>query len=391
MKNVVILGSTGSIGVNALKALKKLGPGWRAYGLAANSSLPALRRQVREFRPAYVAVSDYGAWKEYSAEVPRGVRLLPPGVEGLCELASLQKADTVLSAVTGAVGLAPLLAALRASKHVALANKEPVVMAGPLLMAEAARWQAPVIPVDSEPSAIFQCLAGVKPGRYDEAVRRVFLTASGGPFYCARGSLASVTPEKALKHPRWEMGPKISVDSATLMNKGLEAIEIQHLFGLKFRKIEVVVHPQSVVHSGVEFGDGSVLAQLSWPDMRLPIQYALTWPERRPSAVEPLDLFRLSRLDFHKPDFRRFPCLELARAAAEKGGACPAALSAANEVAVKLFLQGALKFTDIPRVVEKVLRACGPVPRLTLAGAVETDGWARAKAAEAAAVLRKRS
>lgn len=262
-------------------------------------------------------------------------------------------------------------------------------MAGALLMKEAERWQARIVPVDSEPSAIFQCLAGLKPGQYDAAISRVLLTASGGPFYARKGSLAGVTPAQALKHPRWSMGPKITVDSSTLMNKGLEAIEIQNLFSLPISKVQVLVHPQSVVHSGVEFRDGSVLAQLSRPDMRLPIQYALTWPDRAPSLAEPLDFFRLARLDFFKPDFRRFPCLELAFEAARRGGICPAALNAANEVAVERFIAGSLKFTGIPAVVEKVLSACrGGKAGLTLAAAVETDAWARQKAADAAQRMR---
>ena len=389
MKNVVILGSTGSIGVNAVKALRKLGKGWRALGLAANSNLAVLRAQAREVRPAYVAVFDYKAWQELKADPPKGAKVLAPGVEGLVELASLAEADVVLSAVTGAVGFAPLLAAIRASKHIALANKEPMVMAGALLMKEAERWQARIIPVDSEPSAIFQCLAGLKPGQYDAALSRVFLTASGGPFYARKGSLTGVTPAQALKHPRWSMGPKITVDSSTLMNKGLEAIEIQNLFSLPISKVQVLVHPQSVVHSGVEFRDGSVLAQLSWPDMRLPIQYALTWPDRAPSLAEPLDFFKLARLDFFKPDFHRFPCLELAFEAARRGGICPAALTAASEVAVGRFIAGKLKFTGIPAVVEKVLAACrGDKAGLTLAAAVETDAWARQKAADAAQRMR---
>ncbi|MBI4349811.1 MAG: 1-deoxy-D-xylulose-5-phosphate reductoisomerase [Elusimicrobia bacterium] len=391
MKNVVILGSTGSIGLNAVKAVKNLGAGWRVLGLAANSNLGALSAQARELKPAYLSVFDYAAWKEYRARVPRGTKLLAPGVEGMAELASLQEADIVLSSVAGAVGFAPLLAAIRASKHIALANKEPMVMAGELLMKEAERWEARIIPVDSEPSAIFQCLAGIKPGRYDAEVSRVLLTASGGPFYSRKGPLSGVTPAQALRHPRWRMGPKITVDSATLMNKGLEAIEIKNLFSLPVSKIEVVIHPQSVVHSGVEFRDGSVLAQLSEPDMKLPIQYALTWPDRAPSLAAPLDLFRLSRLDFARPDFRRFPCLELAFEAARRGGSAPAALNAANEVAVERFLAGRLRFTDIAAVAGKVLAACRGVPgeRLTLAGAVEADGWARQKAADAADGMRR--
>lgn len=391
MKSVVILGSTGSIGVNAIKSVRKLGRGWRVAGLAANSNVKALLGQARQVRPDCVAVFDYEAWKELKASAPRGLRVLPPGVEGLAEMASLPEADIVLNSVTGAVGFVPLLAAIRASKHVALANKEPMVMAGGLLMKEAERWQARIVPVDSEPSAIFQCLSGVKPGRYDEAVSRLFLTASGGPFYARKGSLAGVTPAQALKHPRWSMGPKITVDSSTLMNKGLEAIEIMNLFSVPVKKVQVLVHPQSVVHSGVEFKDGSVLAQLSWPDMKLPIQYALTWPDRAPSLAEPLDFFKLARLDFFRPDFRRFPCLELAFEAARAGGVRPAALNAANEVAVERFISGRLRFTGIPAVVEKVLAACrGGSERLTLSGAVEADAWARQKAAAAADAIGKR-
>lgn len=390
MRNIVILGSTGSIGGNALLAIKKLGPDWRVLGLTANANLKVLRRQIQEFRPEYVALFEYSAWKEFSRDIPRGVRLLPPGIEGLAAMASLKEAHIVLSAVTGAVGLLPLLAAIRASKHIALANKEPVIMAGALIMQEAQRWQACVIPVDSEPSAIFQCLAGIKPGKYDAVVSRILLTASGGPFYAQKKSLETVTPAQALKHPRWSMGPKITVDSATLMNKGLEAIEVQNLFSLPISKIQVLIHPQSIIHSGVEFKDGSVLAQMSNPDMKLPIQYALTWPERAASHVKPLDLIKLSRLDFLKPDFHRFPCLELAFYAARKGGLLPAALNAANEVAVKLFLEGRLKFTNIARVVERVLLACGTGSKLTLAGAVEADGWARQKAADIAVNIIKR-
>ena len=392
MKNVVILGSTGSIGVNAVKAVKNLGSGWRVLGLTANSDLKALAAQVKAVKPAYVAVFEYAAWKEFRPLVPRGVKLLSPGVEGLVEMASMQEADIVLSAVTGAVGFSPLLAAIRASKHIALANKEPMVMAGALLLKEAERWQARIVPVDSEPSAIFQCLAGVKPGQYDAAVSRVLLTASGGPFYAVKGPLDKVTPAQALRHPRWSMGPKITVDSSTLMNKGLEAIEIKNLFSLPISKIEVVIHPQSVLHSAVEFRDGSVLAQLSLPDMKLPIQYALTWPDRAPSLAGPLDLFRLARLDFARPDFRRFPCLGLAFEAARKGGIHPAALNAANEVAVERFIAGRLRFTGIPAVVEKVLAACrgDSRDRFTLADAVEADSWARQKAADAAdGILRR--
>jgi 1-deoxy-D-xylulose-5-phosphate reductoisomerase len=257
-------------------------------------------------------------------------------------------------------------------------------MAGPALMKEAARWQAKLIPVDSEPSAIFQCLAGVKDGDYNAAVSRIFLTASGGPFYARKAGFSNVTVKEALNHPRWRMGPKITVDSATLMNKGLEAIEIANLFSLPLEKIQVLIHPQSVIHSGVEFMDGSVLAQLSWPDMRLPIQYALTWPQRRRSLVKPIDFFKLARLDFARPDFKKFPCLELALLAGKKGGGYPAALNAANEVAVEKFLKSEIHFTDIAKIVEKILFLHHENKRgaITLAEAVETDQWARQKALE---------
>ncbi|HAF96258.1 MAG: 1-deoxy-D-xylulose-5-phosphate reductoisomerase [Elusimicrobia bacterium GWF2_52_66] len=392
MKKIVILGSTGSIGKNALSAVKKLGAGYKAFGLSANSNLEELLAQVRAFRPRYVSVFDYDASQRLKGLLPQGVKLLAPGVEGLSEMASLKDADIVLNAVTGAVGFAPLVAAIRASKHIALANKEPMVMAGPALMREAARWQAKLIPVDSEPSAIFQCLAGVKDGDYNSAVSRIFLTSSGGPFYARKTKFSTVTVKEALNHPRWSMGPKITVDSATLMNKGLEAIEIANLFSVPLGKIQVLIHPQSVMHSGVEFVDGSVLAQLSWPDMRLPIQYALTWPQRRRSPVKPLDFFKLAKLDFARPDFKKFPCLELALWAGKKGGGYPAVLNAANEVAVEKFLRGAVRFTDITVIVEKTLSAHHEHKPgvITLSEAVETDGWARQKAAGIAANIKKR-
>lgn len=390
MKRVVILGSTGSIGRNALKVVENLG--WRALGLAVNSSVGELAEQVRRHKPSFVSVFDPAAASAIKKDLPRGVKLLAPGVEGLVELATLENADIVLIAVSGSVGFAPLAAAIRASKHIALANKEPMVMAGETLMKEARRWQARIIPVDSEPSAIFQCLAGIAPQDCDAAVSRIFLTASGGAFYNYKGDLAKVTPATALKHPTWKMGPKITVDSATLMNKGLEAIEIKNLFSVPVSKIQVLIHPQSVVHSAVELKDGSVLAQLSWPDMKLPIQYAMTYPERVKSRVERMDFFELRRLDFAKPDFGKFPCLGLAFEAGRKGGTYPAVLNAANEMAVDAFLKGMVKFTDIPRVVEATLgfhRSGGGVPP-TLAEAVETDQWARDKAAEMVLRIRRK-
>ncbi|MFA6434259.1 MAG: 1-deoxy-D-xylulose-5-phosphate reductoisomerase [Elusimicrobiales bacterium] len=385
MKNLVILGSTGSIGRNALKAAENLG--WKVLGLAANSNVAGFLSQVRVHKPEYAAVFDHKAWTELKGRLPRGTKLLPPGVEGLVRLASLKEADVVLNSVSGSVGFAPLVASIRASKHIALANKEPMVMAGETLMSEAVRWQAKIIPVDSEPSAIFQCLEGLRDKNYDAAVSRIFLTASGGAFYRYKGGLDKVTPASALRHPTWKMGPKITVDCATLMNKGLEAIEIKNFFSLPVSKLQVVIHPQSVIHSAVELKDGSVLAQMSEPDMKLPIQYALTYPERVKSLVRPLDLFKAGRLEFFKPDFRRFPCLALALEAGRLGGTYPAVLNAANEVAVEKFLKGAALFTEIPVIVEKTLALHHSRDRRppALAEAVEIDQWARTKAAEIAA------
>jgi 1-deoxy-D-xylulose-5-phosphate reductoisomerase len=389
MKRVAILGSTGSIGRNALKVVRNLG--WEVLALAANSNVAEFTRQLREYRPKYAAVFDYKAYAELKKNPPRGVKLLSPGVEGTIEMASLKEADVVLNAISGSAGFAPLVASIRASKHIALANKEPMVMAGEAPMKEAQRWQARIVPVDSEPSAIFQCLEGLGSKKYDEAVSRIFLTASGGAFYGFKGDLAKVAPATALKHPTWNMGPKITVDCATLMNKGLEAIEIKNFFSLPVSKIQVLIHPQSVMHSAVELRDGSVLAQLSWPDMKLPIQYALTYPARVSSLVRAMDFFKLKSLEFSRPDFRRFPCLGLAYEAARLGGAYPAVLNAANEVAVERFLKGTALFTEIPAIIEKTLAFHHAADRCscpTLAESVEVDQWARAKAAEVAVRIR---
>ncbi len=387
MRRVAILGSTGSIGRSALSVIRARPDEFEAVALAANSSVGELLRQVREFKPKYAAVFGHEAYKAARESLPRGVKLLPPGVEGLTEMAALGEADVVLNAVSGSVGFAPLIASIRASKHIALANKEPMVMAGETIMREVWRWKARLLPVDSEPSAIFQCLEGFRTSDYSSVVSHVFLTASGGPFYRTRGSLAAVTPAQALKHPRWSMGPKITVDSATLMNKGLEAIEIKNFFSLPLKTIEVLIHPQSIVHSAVELRDGSVLAQMSLPDMKLPIQYALTWPARLKCPVKPLDLCEISKLDFFKPDFGRFECLALAFEAAKKGGLYPAVLNAANEVAVERFLAGAIPFTSIPKVVSGALAAgkWRPSPHPpNFSEVIEADEWARVRAAEIA-------
>ncbi|MBI4346387.1 MAG: 1-deoxy-D-xylulose-5-phosphate reductoisomerase, partial [Elusimicrobia bacterium] len=305
----------------------------------------------------------------------------------LCEMASAKDVDVVLTSLVGGVGFAPLLAALKAGKTVALANKEPMVMAGEQFMIEADRWGGKILPVDSEPSAMFQCLESrkVKGGlrAYGAQVRRVILTASGGAFYRHKGSLDRVTAEQALDHPTWKMGKKITVDCATLMNKGFETIEIKNLFGLSLKQIEIVIHPQSIVHSAVEFNDGSILAQMGVPDMKLPIQYAMTWPERTKPVVEPLDFVKAGQLTFAEPDFKRFPCLALALEAARDGSGMPAVLNAADEIAVEAFLAGRIKFTDIARVIEGVMKRYKPGARLpSFAEVLEIDEWARRKAQE---------
>ncbi len=380
-RRVVILGSTGSIGVNALGVAKLLGPRCKVVGLSAHGNVERLLQQVKEFEPQVISV-----WEESAAQAIRAKNIkvqgkplaVLSGIEGLVEMAGLPESNFVLSSVVGAVGLRPLLKALRAGKTVALANKEALIMAGSVVMAEAKRSGATLLPVDSEHSAIFQCL-GQEPQR---AVRRLILTASGGPFYRHKGDLKKVTVEQALAHPTWKMGKKITIDSATLMNKGIETLEASILFGIPMDQVDVVIHPQSIVHSLVEYVDGATLAQLSWPDMCLPIQYAMTYPERVPGRLEPLDLVKAQKLEFYKPDFRRFPCLSLAREAGRKGGTWSTVLNAANEVAVYAFLNHENTFTGIAKVVEKTLDKHQGTSQPTLDDVLEADTWARAFAKE---------
>lgn len=394
MKRIVILGSTGSIGTQALKAVSGLGPSYQIAGLSVRRDVEGLLKQVQAYKPKAVAVFDDDARAQALSRLPKGVELCSPGVEGLIELAAMDGADLVLTSLVGGVGLPPLVAAIKAGKKIALANKEPMVMAGHLLMEEARRWNAEIIPVDSEPSAIFQSLQGHPHGENQgksltalraslaKQIRKVWLTASGGPFYRHEGPLSDVTPAQALAHPNWVMGKKITVDSATLMNKGFEAIEIANLFGLQMSQIEIMIHPQSILHSAVEFSDGSVVGQLGWPDMTLPIQYAITYPERGDILVEPFDFVRAGRLDFDKPDFERFRCLQLARDAARRGGTQPAILNAADEVAVESFLEEKIRFTDIPLLIERLMELgrASNAEQASLAEIVEADQWAREKA-----------
>ena len=372
---IVVLGSTGSIGTSTLSLVAEHPDRFEVAALTCRSNHSLLIEQVRRFAPPLVAVGSVEAAAEVRAACP-GVEVLE-GASGIERAATAPGADIVITAIVGAAGLRPTLAAVRAGLTVGLANKETLVVAGDVVMAEAQRSGARIIPVDSEHSAVFQCLEGRDPA----SVRRVILTASGGPFHGrAAGTHASITPADALKHPSWTMGQKITIDSATLMNKGLEVIEAHHLFGVGPEKIGVVIHPQSIVHSMVEFVDGSVLAQLSVPDMRGAIAYALTWPERLPDAVAPLDLARLGSLTFGQPDVQAFPCLGLAFTALERGGTIPAVLNAANEVAVDAFLSGRIGFTDIPAIIRQTMARHERRDATSLDAVTAAHDWAHAEA-----------
>ena len=361
MIGIAVLGSTGSIGESTLDVLRRHRDRFRVVALSAQRNVERLLLQCREFTPAYVAVSDE------ALAAPLRQRLHAAGLQSQVlagataaeQLAALPEAHYVMAAIVGAAGLPSTLAAARSGKRLLIANKEALVMAGPLVLAAAAQSGARIIPIDSEHNAIFQCLPGdARLGVPVAGVRRILLTASGGPFRnWSAEDLQNATPEQACAHPTWNMGRKISVDSATLMNKGLELIEASLLFGVPVEQIEVVIHRQSVVHSLVEYVDGSVLAQLGSPDMRTPIAQALAWPERLASGVQFLDLLQVARLDFEPPDLQRFPCLRLAMEAARAGGEMPAVLSAANEVAVAAFLEGRLNFGGIPRVIGEVMNS----------------------------------
>jgi 1-deoxy-D-xylulose-5-phosphate reductoisomerase len=376
MKNIVILGSTGSIGVSALWVIRNLPAGYRVLGLCANRSWKLLLHQAEEFKPKFITLSDEYAYKQAKKRLPKNIKLLPPDFESLLYLASHPKCDIVLNGLSGSIGLLPTLAAIRAGKTIALANKEPMVMAGKLLMQECRRHKAKIIPVDSEPSAVFQCLNGEN----RKNIEKIILTASGGPFFEYKGDLSKVTTEQALSHPKWKMGLKVTIDSATLMNKGLETIEIMNLFSLPVEKIETIIHPQSVIHSAVEYKDGSIIAQMSTPDMRLPIQYALTYPKRIKSLAKPLNLAELGKLEFYKPDPQKFPTLKLALHCAKKGGGYPAVLNAASEICSRAFAFEEMKFTDIFKITEKVVKLYkGGSRNPEISEIIETDWWAKSE------------
>lgn len=377
-KMISILGSTGSIGTQTLEVAAACGIPVAA--LAAHRNVDLLERQARAFRPILVAAADEAAAADLKLRLRDTDIRVASGAEGVLEAASLEAAETVVTAMVGIAGLGPTLAAIESGKRIALANKETLVCAGPLVMGLAAARGVDIVPVDSEHSAIFQCLQGSR-GR--EEVKRLLLTASGGPFFgYKREALEQVTLEQALRHPNWTMGAKVTIDSATLMNKGLEFLEAMCLFGLPPEKISVLVHRQSIVHSLVEYCDNAVLAQLGTPDMRVPIQYALTWPRRVPGPATELDLLSCPPLTFERPDTEAFPCLALAMHAAREGGTLPAVMNGANEIAVARLLRGEIGFLDIPRLVERTMARVQPERTVTLETVLEADARARRAASE---------
>jgi len=377
LKSITILGSTGSIGVNTLDIVAAFPERYRVIGLTAGANISLLKRQIRQFKPEIVAVADEAAARQLREELEGTDLEILSGVDGLIRCATHAAAEMVVSSIVGAAGLVPTMAAVRAGKDIALANKEILVAAGELFMAEVARQGVRLFPVDSEHSAIFQSLAGQR----NQDVRRLILTASGGPFRNASlEQLQRVEPADALAHPNWEMGQKITIDSATMMNKGLEVIEARWLFDLPAQQIAVHIHPQSIVHSLVEYCDGAVIAQLGVPDMKTPIAYALSWPERLPLQQNPLDLCRCGELSFTEPDLERFPCLALAYTALEIGGTCPAVMNAANEVAVAAFLRGTIGFLQIPRVLRQVMQGHESLDVTELEQVLAADRWGRERA-----------
>lgn len=379
LRRVAILGSTGSIGKNALRVIESLGEGYEVFALSAHSSVELLAEQARRYRPKYVAITNADYEKQLRESVGYlGVEVLS-GSESLTEIAELEEVDIVLTAVVGAVGLAAVLAAAKKGKRLAIANKEPLVVAGELLTSTARENGAEILPVDSEHSAVFQALQAGK----REEVSKVILTSSGGPFRgMSEEEIANVTLEQALAHPVWEMGRKITVDSATMMNKALEVIEARWLFGVEMEKIEVLIHPETIVHSMVEFVDGSVVAQLGTPDMCLPIQYALTYPARVAGIAERLRLDEMSKLTFEKPNLETFRALSLGFEVARTGGTAAAVFNAANEAAVQEFLAGRIKFARIVELIENCLSRHNVKTGASVEELLEADGWARREVKE---------
>ncbi len=372
MKNISILGVTGSIGTQTLDVIRNSNKEIKLIGISANKSYSMVIDIIQEFKPKYVAMMDYESYlkvKSYCEETNREIQVLS-GIEGLNKVATLEEIDVVVTSVVGMIGLIPTISAIRAKKHIALANKETLVVAGEIVMREAKENGVQILPVDSEHCAIFQSLQG---NNYNE-VDKVILTASGGPFRGKkREELKDITPEQALKHPKWNMGKKISIDSSTLVNKGLEVIEAHFLFGVDYDNIQVVIHPQSIIHSMVEYIDGSVIAQLGSTDMRLPIQYALNYPERGQSIAEKLDFYSLSSLTFEKPDMDTFQCLSLAYDAGKAGGNMPAIFNGANEIAVELFLNNKIKYLQIEEIIRECMMNFEHITNPTLEQIIDID------------------
>ncbi len=380
MKYISLIGSTGSIGENALAVIKSHPAHFRVVGLAAKSNIQKLRRQIEEFHPKMACVYEESAARILERKLGKTKVKIVTGESGLKEVARISEVDTVLCGAVGVRGLSAIFAAIESGKDVGIANKEPLVVAGDLIMRKAKKRRVRVLPIDSEHSAIWQCLHGQN-GRAHVEVKRLILTASGGPFFGKKkGELTNITPAEAIKHPRWRMGKKISVDSATLMNKGLEIKEAHHLFNVPIEKIDILIHPEAVIHSMVEFVDGSHMAQLAINDMKLPIQYALSYPHRFEMNLPKLDFVKIRSLTFDLPDRRTFPCLNLAYEVWKQGGTAPSVLNAANEVAVDRFLNGRLTFLGIPRLIERVLSHHKNKSNPDLETILEADRWAREKA-----------
>jgi len=387
-KNIVVLGSTGSVGVSTLDVIDLHPEKYSVLALTANSSVDRLFEQCVHHKPRYAVLASDKAASELAQKlkaVGNKTEVLA-GQSEIERIAAHEDADSVMVAIVGAIGLRPSMAAVKAGKQVLIANKEPLVMAGDLFTAEAKRSNATILPIDSEHNAIFQCLP--YPFENKSAVSRLILTASGGPF---RGrswdSLKDMTPEQAIAHPNWSMGPKISVDSATMMNKGLELIEATHLFDMPAEKVDILIHPQSIIHSLVEYVDGSQLAQLGSPDMKIPIAYSLAWPERQASGAEPLNIAAIGRLDFHEPDMKEIPCLAIAKAVASQGGSSPTVMNSANEIAVESFINKQIGFTQIAHVVDTVLNSLERVNVDSLEHVVEIDEHARKAAIDVVSAI----
>lgn len=385
MKNIAVLGSTGSIGESTLDVIRKFPDDFRAVSLSVNSDINSLYKQIKEFKPFSVCVRDKSAAGILSARINSSTKIYC-GDEGLEELVKDKRINQVMFALSGSAALLPLVSAIKSGKDIALANKEALVMAGQIIMRMAAKHKVMILPVDSEQSAIWQVLSG----QASASVRSIYLTASGGPFRSKlKKKLSSVTVNDVLRHPRWKMGKKITVDSATLMNKGLELLEAMFLFNMEAAKIKVLIHPEAIIHSMVEFEDGVVMAQLSAADMRFPIQYALSYPKRLRNNLPRVDFYRLKSLNFEKPDFDKFPCLGLAYQAAKDLGSTPAVLNAANEVSVNSFLGKRISFLAIAEIVYKVMHRHRRVDNPDLAQVMQADAWARQEAESIISSLKK--